>query len=128
MNRRKAVASPGPGEAAANLISQNAEASLAVTLENERDARGFGCKRVWELGEPILHVYHDLDGDFQFLCDGDEHTSPDEAVLIHAKHMFDLRPELKDIEDLAPGFVARRTSATGPWKRYEMCRGKELES
>ena len=86
---------------------------------NETDLRAFACKRVWEQGEPILHVSHDLDGGWQFLCGGDEHKSPSEATLIHAKHMFDLRPDLKEVADLAPGFYAWRASTTEPWQRYK---------
>jgi hypothetical protein len=88
-------------------------------MMDETNARGFTCKRVWEQGEPVLHVCHDLDGDWQFLCGGDEHTSPDEAVLIHAKHMFELQSGLKDVADLAPGLYARRASTTEPWKTYK---------
>ena len=84
------------------------------------EARAFACKRVWEQGEPILHVVHGLNGDWQFLCGGDEHTSPDEAVLIHARHMFDLRPDdLRGVANLTFGFYAWRASTTEPWKIYK---------
>jgi hypothetical protein len=82
----------------------------------EPGARGFACKRVWEQGEPVLRVCHELDGDWQFLCGGVEHTSSDEAVLIHPRHMFELHSSLRDVADLAPGLYAWRASATEPWK------------
>jgi len=67
----------------------------------------------------VLQVCHDADGDWQFLCGGDEHTTPGEAVLIHAAHMFDLQPELQEVADLPYGFYAWRTSTNEPWKRYK---------
>ena len=83
------------------------------------DVRAFACRNVWERHAPILQVCHDDSGDWQFLCGGNEHTTPDEAVVIHAHHMFDLYPELQEVADLTPGFYAWRTSSTAPWERYK---------
>ncbi len=90
-------------------------------MTNETEASTFACKRVWERGEPILHVCHDVDGDWQFLCGENEriHSQDEAMLLIHAKHMFDLRPKLEDVEDLAFGSYTWRASTTDPWQRYD---------
>lgn len=83
------------------------------------DIQGFACRKVWDEGAPILQVCLDDDGTWQFLCGGDEHTSADQAVLIHARHMFDLQPELSEVAGLAPGYYAWRNTVSEPWQIYK---------
>jgi len=83
----------------------------------------FTCKRVWESGHPVRYVCHDNDGSFQFLCLGDDHTSSEEVVYIHARHIFEGRPDqLRDFMYLRKGCFAEHqdgetwrlgTTATG---------------
>ena len=85
-----------------------------------RHVQGFVCKKVWEGGAPVLHVTHDEDGAWQFLCRDNEHTSPDEAGIIHARHMFDLHPDLAGLATLRRGFYAWRDAVWEPWQTYRM--------
>lgn len=85
------------------------------------NARGFTCKNVWERGEPILYVYHDDNGDWQFLCGRDEHNDAEEAVLLHAGHVFGMHPDLLALSDLEPGESALRESTNGAWTRRTNC-------
>jgi hypothetical protein len=80
--------------------------------------RGFACRNVWEKHAPILYVSRDSEGDWQFLCGGNEHTSAKEARLIHAIHAFDLFPNLNALRDLGLGESARRESPEESWVRY----------
>ncbi len=88
--------------------------------------RGFACKNVWEKRAPILYVYRESDGDWQFLCAGNEHApapdnehAPDnEIVLIHAEHAFELFPDVRSLSDLKPGHWASRETPKSPWVRH----------
>jgi hypothetical protein len=89
-------------KAASGLLSNGAYMDTVV--------RAFACKKVWEDSAPVLRVCHDADGTWQFLCGGDDHTTPDEAVVIHAQRMFDLRPELIELASPESGFSLSRHS------------------
>lgn len=79
------------------------------------DAMVFTCRRVWDDGEPVRYVSHDEDGSFQFICDGNEHTSEKEAVYLHVKHIFERGPEqLRDFAYLRKGHFARY-AGDGKW-------------
>jgi hypothetical protein len=66
------------------------------------------CRRVWEERRPIAYVSREDDGQFQFICDGDEHTTVAEVVYIHAGHIFELGPDqLRDFSYLREGCSAR---------------------
>jgi hypothetical protein len=54
-------------------------------------------------------------GHWQFLCGGNEHTTPEEVVLIHTYHMFDLHPELKELLDLPRGMCTEQKSVSEKW-------------
>lgn len=73
------------------------------------------CARVWNEGAPVLNVYHELDGEWQFVCGGDEHDSPEAAVRIHASHAFDRFSNLAEVLGLRSGERASRSAANEPW-------------
>jgi hypothetical protein len=67
-------------------------------------------------GAPVLHVSHDADDDgWQFL-DGNP-VDTDEGRLIAMREVLRLDPTLREVADLAPGWVATRTASGGPWTR-----------
>jgi len=73
------------------------------------------CRRVWENGEPVRYVGHNDDGSFEFTCGGDEHTSAEQAVKIHARHLFDRGPDqLRDFTYLRKGCFAQQ-NVDGKW-------------
>jgi len=80
----------------------------------------FTCRNVWEKHEPVLMVVHDSDGDWQLLCDGDEHDQVDEIVTLHAAHLIERDPSLQFISDLPLGMEANRESLESPWVLSEM--------
>jgi hypothetical protein len=73
------------------------------------------CKRVWNEDAAVLNVYHELDGEWQFVCGGDEHDSPDAAVRIHAVHAFDRFSDIAEVRGLQSGERASRSAAGEPW-------------
>lgn len=81
----------------------------------EMSSRGFVCRNVWQKGAAILNVAHEQDGDWQFLCGGDEHGSADEAVLVHPEHIFEMHSDLADLMNLEEGQAAQRAAPGAPW-------------
>jgi hypothetical protein len=66
------------------------------------------CRRVWEQKQPVRYVSHDQDGGYQFLCDGNEHTTQGDAVSVHARHIFEQNPDqLRDFTYLRKGCFAK---------------------
>jgi hypothetical protein len=71
------------------------------------DAMLLTCRRVWEQGQLVRLVYHDAEGGFQFLCDGNEHEAEAETVFVHAHHLFDRGAEqLRDFTYLRRAYWA----------------------
>ena len=85
--------------------------------QQEMQGRGFVCKNVWNRKSSIAYVHHEADGDWQFICAGDEHTTPDQAVLIHPEHIFKLFPEIDSLRNLQPGQWAKREDSESEWER-----------
>lgn len=73
----------------------------------------FTCIHIIEYGDPILHVFHDDDGTWQFLCD--KHHKIDDAKLVSLKSIFDLDNSVGMLKDLAYGKSANRSSLLDSW-------------
>lgn len=61
----------------------------------------------------ITNVYHDTDGDWQFL--GDEGVNETDALLLSLGQIFKLDPTIKDVLNLKSGQSAHRHSMTDRW-------------
>lgn len=66
-------------------------------------------------GHPVLLVFHDEDGDWQFLSSKEERE--DECVLAHIGHLLDSDTSLETVADLPPGWKAWRLSVVDDWVR-----------
>lgn len=75
----------------------------------------FTTKQVLEDGYPILEIYHDHDGDWQFLCGTT--TDFDDLKLVCLGCMVERDSGLLDLADLPPGWCAVRASPGEPWIR-----------
>ena len=75
----------------------------------------FTTKQVLEAGYPILEVYHDPDGDWQFLCGTT--TEYEDLKLVCLGCMVERDSGLLGLADLPPGWCAVRDSAEDPWVR-----------
>lgn len=73
------------------------------------------CQRVAD-GSPALHVSHDEDGDWQFLCGGD-HTDDagDGAVLSCLRCLVARDPSLNELAEIGRNHEASRPAAGKPW-------------
>lgn len=68
-------------------------------------------------GSPILRVYHDFEGGWQFHGSPDDPATPDVARLVSLGSMVARDPTLNELHDLPDGWRAIRSSAKKPWKR-----------
>lgn len=72
------------------------------------------CQRVAD-GAPVLHVSHDEDGDWQFLCGGDHSDGGDEAVLSCLRCLVARDATLKELGELCRNQEASRPAAGKSW-------------
>jgi hypothetical protein len=70
-------------------------------------------------GSPILRVYHDYDGGWQFHGSPDDPATPDVARLVSLGSMIARDATLNELHDLPDGWRAFRASAKTPWKRQK---------
>jgi hypothetical protein len=78
------------------------------------DTAVFTTRPVLE-GHPILYVFHDIDGDWQFMCGTT--TAEEDARLVCLGCMVSREPELAQLADLPLGWNAYRYEPGGPWDR-----------
>lgn len=78
------------------------------------DTAVFTTRPVLE-GHPIRYVFHDVDGDWQFMC-GTTNARED-ARLVCFGCMISREPELAQFADLPPGWFAYRDAPGGVWTR-----------
>lgn len=75
----------------------------------------FTTRQILEGWQPVVEVYHDHDGDWQFLCG----TTPERADirLVCMGCLFERDPTLAALADLPTGWCATRASLQGEWRR-----------
>lgn len=73
----------------------------------------FTCTHVLNGERPILHVSHDDDGYWQFLCGG-SHTTSD-ARIISLAEAYDLDRSVGELAEMDYGHCADRSEAGGRW-------------
>lgn len=66
-------------------------------------------------GLPVLLVFHDDDGAWQFLSGTEQH--PDEIVVAHVAHLVDEDATLHEVADLPLGWKTWRESLSDSWFR-----------
>ena len=78
----------------------------------------FSIKEIIFNKTPVLHVTHDIDGDWQFL--GSEDATETEVAFVHVAHLVEVDPTLLEVRDLPLGWHAWRESVGEVWKREKM--------
>ncbi|MCC5786128.1 MAG: hypothetical protein JJU33_05455 [Phycisphaerales bacterium] len=71
-------------------------------------------KRILDGGRPVLYVFHDDEGGWQFL-DGDDITEED-ASIVGLEVIVEHDPTLVEVAALPHGFFAYRESVDAPWQ------------
>ena len=72
------------------------------------------CPHVFEDTRPIMYVCR-ADGDWQFLCGGDDHD--DKCHLVGVGHLQDRDSSISELADLPEDWEAERENIDAPWKR-----------
>jgi hypothetical protein len=95
------------------------EVNSTNPVENEAEGEGaetdplvFLMRDVF-LGRPILSVYHESDGDWQYLTDGD--ATRENAQLVHQSHVYKLDPSIRELHSMPLGTWATRAAPGEPW-------------
>jgi hypothetical protein len=84
-------------------------------FREERNLGVFICKRVAE-GATILHVSHEADGDWQFLCGGQhEDDGEDGALVVCLEGVVVRDPSLNELAEMCRGSYADRAAQGESW-------------
>ena len=70
-------------------------------------------------GAPILRVYHDYDGDWQFHGVANQPPTTQLAKLVSLESMIDLDSTLKELHDLPYGWLAERDGVGDEWRKQK---------
>ena len=73
----------------------------------------FTCVHVLNKERPILHITHDENGDWQFLC-GDNHRE-DEARIISLAEAYDIDKSVGKLAKMEYGSCADREDGNSDW-------------
>ena len=79
------------------------------------NAASFTTAPVLDGSRPVLEVYHDHDGDWQFMCGTT--TASEHAKLVCLGCMLEGDSSLFQLADLPAGWMAYRESPGAPWTR-----------
>ena len=75
----------------------------------------FTTRQVLENLHPIVEVYHDHDGDWQFLCGTTSDTADLKLVCLGC--MLERDATLSELADIPPGWYATRETPKSNWVR-----------
>jgi len=86
---------------------------MEFKFKEQRNLAVFTTKQVLD-GEPILYVYHNLDGYWQF--HNSREPNMDEAKLILLEEAVELDHTINEISDLKAGWCAWRKRIGDKWQ------------
>jgi hypothetical protein len=65
-------------------------------------------------GAPIVLVSHDVEGDWQFLCEQESHDSA-HLLIVCLGHLTERDPSINDVASMCTGHHAERANRAAPW-------------
>ena len=77
------------------------------------------CNHVLSKERPILHVAHDGEADWQFLCGQDDHTE-ENAKIISLKQVTELDQTVNDLYEMPIKVGAERKTAKDKWQPFKL--------
>jgi hypothetical protein len=66
-------------------------------------------------GETVTTVYHEMDGDWQYITGFDPQPDPAEAQLVHQSHVYRVDPTLRELHSMPLGTWATRDAIGDRW-------------
>lgn len=79
----------------------------------------FTCNHIIDEKSPILYATHDEEGDWQFLCGGNNHTEAN-AKIISLKQAVELDNTLNELYEMPVGVGAEREKVGAKWIPFRL--------
>lgn len=92
---------------------------MEFKFSDPKDKAVFTCSHVIHEKSPVLHVTHDIDGDWQFLC-GHEAHSVEDAHVISLQNAVELDYSLNDLFEMPNGVGAERKKMGAKWIPFRL--------
>lgn len=84
-------------------------------FREDRHTGVYICSRV-AAGMPVLHVSHDGDGDWQFLCGGDHEDGGDDGpMFVCLEHVVARDPSINELAAMCTRSRAQRSGLDDEW-------------
>jgi len=80
----------------------------------------FCCGHVFRRERPVKLVGRPNGNDWQFICDGTDHSDPDEPYHVSIGVLLDADPTLHEIADLPIRWEAERREVSSAWIRSKI--------
>ena len=101
-----------------NLFGQNKKTDIDFKFNDSEYKAIFTCPHILA-GASILYVTHDIEGDWQFLCEHDSHTE-ENAKIITLKQVVELDNTVNDLYEMPKGVGAKRDSVGAKWIPFKL--------
>lgn len=102
-----------------SFFKRNKKITSIYKFQDPENTACFVCDHVLNRLRPILHVTHDEDGSWQFLCGYDGHEMSN-AKILTLKEVTQLDPTINDLYEMPLGVGADRNSIHDKWKPYKL--------
>ncbi|NYJ04048.1 hypothetical protein [Petropleomorpha daqingensis] len=76
------------------------------------DPMVFVMREVFD-GKPVLTVYHESDGDWQYLTEGQ--ATQENCQIVHQSHVYEVDSSLRELASMPMGTWAVRHTPGAPW-------------
>ena len=102
-----------------NLFKKNSVKTSEYKFSDSSDTACFVCDHVLSRQRPILHVTHDYDGYWQFLCGQNNHDESN-AKIISIGQATEIDNSINDLYEMPMGVGADRKSIDDEWVPYKL--------
>lgn len=102
-----------------NLFKKNNGKTSNYKFQDPENTACFVCDHVLNRQRPILHVIHEEDGYWQFLCGHDGHDESN-AKIISLKQATEIDNTINDLYEMPLGVGADRKSTNDKWEPYKL--------
>jgi hypothetical protein len=102
-----------------NLFKKNNDKTSEYKFADSSDTACFVCDHVLSRQRPILHVTHDHDGYWQFICGQNDHDEIN-GKIISIGQATAIDSTINTLYEMAIGVGADRQSVNDNWKPYKL--------
>ena len=102
-----------------NLFKKNKTKTSEYKFIDSADTACFVCDHILRRQRPILHVTHDHDGYWQFICGQNDHYETNGKV-ISIEEATKIDNTINDLYEMPMGVGADRESVNDKWVPYKL--------